>query len=223
MVVGCFLRVVVPLQAPGFVFLQNHDRTKTFDRRVEATDVPEAAVFAIAEEVASDRLALEVLAAGDFLQDVLFDRTGVGSGGVIEGRGEDGEQQTEDEEGGEQPENAAPRTEDGDELVAARHLGEGVKNGQEQADREAHQDDFRDPEEVKFRDARKRGFVLEESRCILAQVEDQPDGDKPQHAVKERLEHANEDVSVEDLHSGRPGWNASSGEYPAAAARHQSV
>jgi hypothetical protein len=25
------------------------------------------------------------------------------------------------------------------------------------------------------------------------------------------------------LHSGRPGWNASSGDYPAAAARHQSV
>ena len=187
--------------------------------------MPEAAVLVVAEEVAADGLAFEVGAAGNFLQDVFFDRAGVGGGGVVEGGGERGEGEAEEEERGEEPQDAASGAENGDDFVAPRHLGEGVEDGEEQADRQAHDNDLGHAEEVKLRDARKRGFVLEESRCILAQVEDQPDGDEPQHAVKERLKDANEDVSIDNLHDdGRAQHGRRPGcKYPAEAGRHQSV
>ncbi len=84
----------------------------------------------------------------------------MGGGGIIEkGRGSC-EDEAEDKKWHEQADNAASGTEYGDDFVAARHLGQGVKHGQENPNGETHENDFRSPPKVKFQDERKRCFVI---------------------------------------------------------------
>lgn len=221
-IVDGFFGVVVALKAPFTILLQNHDGGEAFERRVEAAYVPEAAVFTIAEKMAADGAGVRVVAAGKLLEDVFFHGAGVGSGGVIEGGGKSCSEQAEEEDGGEQANDAAAGAEDRDDFVAPRHLGERVKDGEEQADWQADENDLGNTEEIKLREEIKRGFVLQESRCILAEVENQPDGNKSRDAIKEGLENANENIPVKNLHAvGKP--SLARRDYPAADGRHQLV
>ena len=92
-----FLRVVITLQPPGLVLLDDHDRGQPLERRIEAADVPESAVFVVAEEVPADGLLVGVIGAGDFLEDIFFHRAGVGCSGVVQRGGECRQEKTEEE------------------------------------------------------------------------------------------------------------------------------
>lgn len=214
--------IVVALEASLAVLLQNHNGREAFERGVEAANVPETAVFTVAEKVTADGAGVRVVAAGKLLEDIFFHRASVGGGGVIEGGGKSGGEQPEQQDGREEADDAASGAEDRDDFVAPGHLGERVEDGEEQADRQADEDDLGNAEEIKLREKIKRGFVLQESRCILAEVENQPDGNKPRDAIKEGLENANENIPVKNLHAvGAP--RLAKGDYPAADGRHQLV
>jgi len=69
--------------------------------------------------------------------------------------------------------------EHGDDLIGAGHAAEGIKEGEEEADGEADDEDLRKLGEIEIREDLELDVGLDEIVSIAAEIEHEPDGKNP--------------------------------------------
>src|SRR5206468_10027414 len=92
------------------------------------------------------------------------------------------------------------RRQHGDDFVRARHATERKEQHKQQRDREEDNENLRHLGGVIADRKRKSEMFVDESRDIVTDVEDEPDGEKAGNAVDIDLQKIANDVAVEQAH-----------------------
>ena len=90
--------------------------------------------------------------------------------------------------------------EHGNNFIRTRHSTERKKKRQQKRNRQQDDEHLRDLRGVIANDKRQSDMVVNESRNIVADVEDEPDRDKSGNAVKINLHEVSNDVPIEKSH-----------------------
>ncbi len=127
----------------------------------------------------------------------------MGGEGIIQGEGDSSGEKADDEKRQDEAGHTHASGQHRDDLVRARHAAERKEEGQEERHREQNHQHLRDLGPVKAQDQAQRRPFIEDGRAVIADVENEPDGEETKDAINEGLEEIPEDVAVEKSHWGK--------------------
>ena len=109
-------------------------------------------------------------------------------------------EQTTGDQRQQNPGKTYPCRQHGNNFIRTRHSPKCKEERQQQRNRQKDDEHLRDLRRVIANDQKQSNMVVNETRDIVADVEDEPDRDKSGDAVEVNLQEISNDVSIEKSH-----------------------
>ena len=165
---------------------------------IKLLDKPGAVIGSIPKNL---RGQTELLAAGlRILEEPLVRILAVGRHGIIQGRARRGRQQTDQEQRRQDSRQAHARGKHGDNFIRARHPAQAEEQREQERDRQENDENLGDLGEIILQDQQARDALIEKSRDVVADVEDEPDRGEAGDAIEVGLEEIPHHVAIQTSH-----------------------
>jgi hypothetical protein len=131
-----------------------------------------------------------------FLQENLSRHFGMGRNRIIQRETSGRCQNSENKEWREDTDETGAGGQHGDDLIGARHPTKNEKESEKERDWQQDDQNLWDLGSVKFQNAPESEMEIKEGRNAVADIEDQPDRNEPDDAVKVGLQEVPGDISI---------------------------